>query len=293
MNPDSEEFRAIDVHSNGIRFRVHTAGEGDRLALLLHGFPECWYAWRAQIPLFEKLGYRVWAPDLRGYGETERPIGLDAYRAEVLLADIAGLIDAAGAREVVLVGHDWGGAIAWAFALEQIRPIDRLIVCNMPYPPILIEHLRRLGPQFRRSWYMLAFQIPRFPEWYLSRNDGAGFLSIFSKRLDPSAKDLFKRNALEPGALSAMLDYYRAAFQRPLPKMQGKVEIPTLMLWGDRDRAFVNEVTEGTEKYVPDLTLRYLRGASHWVQQDAPEMVNEMIEAWMDEREVPYATHPV
>jgi pimeloyl-ACP methyl ester carboxylesterase len=301
-HPALRAFEEIDVETNGIRLRVHTAGEGDRLALLLHGFPESWFSWREQMPLLARLGYRVWAPDLRGYGASDKPSGVRSYRLEELVADVAGLIDAAKAKEVVLIAHDWGGAIAWELMERRTRPVDRLVVLNIPHPRILAKHLFRPGPQILRSWYMFFFQLPWVPEWYLAKDDYRGIrgafrsMAIDRSRFPKEVLDVYRDNAAQPGALSAMLHYYRAALRRPTrirtvraTAERSKIEAPTLMIWGEEDKALGKELTFGTEDYVADLTVRYLPRVSHWVQQEAPETVNAMLEAWLTGKRVPEA----
>ena len=286
------------VYANGLRFNVATCGEGDRLALLLHGFPELAFSWRHQMPVLAKLGYRVQAPDLRGYGKSDRPRRMRDYSIENLVADVTGLIDAAGAREVLLVGHDWGAAIAWFFATRRPRPIDRLVIMNVPHPQLFRDNmsLRQLG----RSWYALFFLIPWLPEWLLglggARAVGAAFRgsAVHKERFPDEVLEVYRENARQPGALKAMIDYYRASSLGGGARRQMKlgfpvIETPTLMLWGEQDPALGVELTHGTERYVSDLTLRYLPDASHWVQQDAPEQVNAMLEAWLQGRPVPEA----
>jgi pimeloyl-ACP methyl ester carboxylesterase len=286
------------VQTRGLRFEVATAGSGDKLALLLHGFPESAYSWRYQIPLLARLGYRVWAPNLRGYGKSERPVGLSHYMLDKLEQDVADLIDASGAKSVLLVGHDWGGGIAWAFALFGQRPIERLVVMNTPHPACFREGLRTLR-QLRRSWYFFFLQIPGLPEWLLSLRDHALIAYMFrsmaidKSRFPDEVLREYRQNAAEPGALKAMVDYYRAMLRTPRALTQRAmpvIEVPVLMLWGERDSALGKELTYGTGRHVRDLTLRYLPRVSHWVQQEAPEQVNAMLEAWLTGRPVPEAT---
>lgn len=295
MHPALSAFPAIDVDANGLRFRVRTAGEGDRLALLLHGFPECWFSWRDQMPLLARLGYRVWAPDLRGYGESDRPAGIESYRMDALLGDVAGLIDAAKAKEVTLIAHDWGGNIAWHFVARKVRKIDRFAVLNMPHPRIFEEHAGRPSRQMLRSWYVFLFQLPRFPEWYLARNDYHGVKAAFvgmavdRTRFPADVLEVYRDNAARPGALTAMVNYYRAGLRdrgrTPLPN----IDVPTLMVWGEEDAALGKELTFATGDHVSRLTKRYVPRASHWVQQEAPEIVNAMLEAWLRGERVPEA----
>lgn len=280
------------VPANGLIFEVDQCGDGDRLALLLHGFPECSYSWRWQLPLLARLGYTAWAPNLRGYGRSSRPLRVQDYALPHLRADVAGLIDAAGKRTTLLIGHDWGGAIAWSFVLQPPRPIERFIVLNLPHPALFFTRLFRY-PQILRSWYIFFFQLPGLPEWLLTRHDAKGIADAFldsavhKERFPEEVLDAYRRQALQPGAMTAMINYYRAAFRGwPRPKLLRQLqnivlETPTLMIWGERDIALGKELTFGTDKLVRDLTLHYIPDASHWVQQDAPEKVNALIEAWL------------
>lgn len=278
------------VHANGLRFEVAQAGSGNRLALCLHGFPECSYSWRYQIPLLAELGYRVWAPNLRGYGGSSRPKKVAEYAPDHLLADIAALIDKAACQSVLLIGHDWGAALAWLFAIRKLRPLDGLIVMNVPHPTPFIECLKTWR-QLRRSWYMFFFQIPGLPEWLLGLNNAwllgkaMRYTAVDKHRFPDSVINVYRQNATPPGALTGMLNYYRALF-RDFPR--GKqyrsfpaIQVPTLMIWGEEDSALGKETTYGTEHYVRDFTIHYLPGVSHWVQQEAPEQVNDIIQNWL------------
>ena len=274
----------VTIAANGLSFEVLTAGSGDRLALCLHGFPEHAISWRHQIPQLVALGYRVWAPNLRGYGKTTRPRDVDEYDVSFLMADVAALIDASGARSVTLIGHDWGAAIAWLFAIRRTRPLERLVIMNVPHPKLFSKALRTSRRQQLRSWYISFFQIPWLPETLLGLGGARAIGRMFSStNSDPSrfpreVVDFYRARASEPGALRAMLAWYRAAARGGMAAQMRvglpNVEVPTLMLWGEEDVALGKETTYGTHRYVDDLTLQYLPGASHWVQQDAPERVN-------------------
>ncbi len=287
------------VHANGLDFEVAACGDGPRFALCLHGFPECNYSWRLQMPLLARMGYTVWAPNLRGYGGTSRPGRVGDYRMRHLVDDVAGLIDAAGAKETLLIGHDWGGAIAWIFALAEIRPLERFIVMNLPHP-LLFRRGLRTWKQLRRSWYIFFFQLPWLPEALLGANGGRRVSGMIrgsasrKERFPGEVLEVYRRNADLPGAIPAMLAYYRAYIRHGVDDELAraatrKLETPTLMLWGEDDTALGKELTFGTEELVSDLTLRYLPGVSHWVQQEDPDTVNAMIEAWLEGREVPEA----
>ncbi len=284
------------VEANGLRFHVAALGAGERLALCLHGFPECWYSWRHQLPLLADLGWRVWAPDLRGYGESERPSRVSDYAIEILLEDVAGLIDASGARQVMLVAHDWGGILAWYFAMRRVRPLSRLVVMNVPHPGAARPAFRRFA-QLRRSWYALFFQLPWLPEALLGARgcravgEAMRRSSCHPERFPDADLQVF-RQAAARGPLSGMLHYYRAFLRGGGGARQHRlgyplIETPTLFLWGEQDVALTRATTFGTEAFVRDLTLRYLPGASHWVQQDEPETVNAMLGAWLRGEPVP------
>ncbi|HTF36341.1 MAG TPA: alpha/beta hydrolase [Myxococcota bacterium] len=296
----AQALRHEQVRANGLRFHVAACGEGDRLALCLHGFPESWFSWRFQLPLLARLGYRAWAPDLRGYGESDRPGRLQDYAIERLIDDVAGLVDVSGARTTVLLAHDWGAVVAWYFALRNTRPLDGLVILNVPHPACAERELRRLA-QLRRSWYVFFFQIPWLPEWLLGLRGASAIGEAFRRsavdksRFPDAVVRVYQDAAARPGALSAMLNYYRALLRGGGARRQRALGYPpiqtrTLMLWGEEDVALTKATTFGTEQYVRELTLRYLPGVSHWVQQEAPESVNAMLEAWLTHKPVP--EHP-
>ncbi len=286
MNAVAVSTRRIEA--NGQVFTVDEAGEGDAVALCLHGFPECRYSWRFQLPALAAAGWRVVAPDLRGYGDSSRPKGRDAYRIEHLVADAAALFDACGARRRLLVGHDWGAMIAWTFAMQRTRPLDGLVVMNVPHPAVFRHVLRHSWAQRRRSWYVAFFQLPLLPEALLTAGRARAVAQSFrgmavdKSAFPPDVLERYRRNALLPGAMTAMLNYYRANLAglsdaAPTPK----IEVPTLMVWGEEDTALGLELTEGYGPYVADFTLERLPGVSHWVQQEAPEAVNARLLAWL------------
>ncbi len=289
------EVRTVLVKANGLTFEVDQCGSGDKFALLLHGFPESKFSWRHQMPLLAELGYTVWAPNLRGYGKSSKPPAIADYHIDHLVADAAALIDAAGAKDTLLMAHDWGAVIAWNFAIRKVRPLERLVIMNVPHPACMARELRTWA-QRRKSWYIFLFQIPWLPERMMARRGaqaiGRAFsdMAIDKSRFPVAVTDEFRRNALEPGALTAMINYYRAALragEKAMNPEPGAVDVPTLMIWGEEDTALGKATTLGTDRYVSDLTLRYLPGVSHWVQQEAPETVNAMIEAWLKGQPVP------
>ena len=299
------EIRHERVKANGLDFHVNVCGEGDRFALCLHGFPELGLSWNAQLPALAAAGYRVWAPDLRGYGDTTRPTDLADYRIESLMDDVACLIDAAGAEKTVLLGHDWGALIAWEFAAQRLRDLDRLVILNGPPPGVAVRPRPRFFSRaFWRSFYVLPLQLPRFPEYMLARNDGRALAEVFTGRMAgrpgriaPDHLAAFRAAAAKPGALTAMLNYYRSLIRgRGIARLAAagfpRIETPTLLIWGDADPVLVPETLEDLEQWVGDATVRYLHGVGHWVQQGAPDEVNEILTAWLLNEGVPGALTP-
>lgn len=282
------------VEANGLRFELAETGPANarKFAIMLHGFPELNFSWRHQMPELAAKGWRVWAPNMRGYGASAKPEGIDAYKIDNLLADVGALIDLAlteaPADEIMLIAHDWGAVVAWAFAIRKIRPIDRLVIMNVPHPKCAereIKHWR----QIRKSWYMFFFQIPWLPEKLLLAGKARAIRRAFT---DSAANkqnflradmDVYANAAQRPGAITAMLNYYRALFRFRDPEALGDamVDMPALVIWGENDIALDIHLLDGMEQWVPRLTLHRLPGISHWVQQDAPEDVNRLLRDWL------------
>jgi pimeloyl-ACP methyl ester carboxylesterase len=268
------------------RLRLHCveAGTGP-LVVLLHGFPEFWYAWRHQIPALADAGYRVVAPDLRGYNTSDKPSRVRDYRPRVLVQDVADLIVALGAGSAAVAGHDWGGGLAWLLAMQHPKRVERLVLLNAPHPVRFLKGLRS-PRQLRRSWYILAFQLPWLPERLVAARDFQALRWIF--RHQPTRPGAFTAQdidryvaaAAQPGALRAAINYYRAAFRaNPLAQAHGlrRVDIPTLIIWGDQDRSLGRELAEPDRAWVPDVRVERIAEASHWVQADDPERVNQLM----------------
>ncbi|MEL7507305.1 MAG: alpha/beta hydrolase [Cyanobacteria bacterium J06554_1] len=276
------------ITTNGIQLHYVTQGEGP-LMLLLHGFPEFWYSWRHQIPEFAR-DHKVVALDLRGYNDSDRPQSRSAYHMDELVADVKGAIASLGYDRCILVGHDWGGAIAWQFVYRYPAQVDRLIILNLPHPAKFAQGLRT-WQQLARSWYILFFQLPLLPELLLQANLSRSMEQTFrGMAIDKSAfsdADIkaYTTALAKPGALTAALNYYRNL----LPLLLSPTDWPilfktrTLMIWGENDVALGKELTEGTEDYVQDFQIRYIPNCSHWVQQEQPQLVNQYIRTFLAE----------
>ncbi|MBD2106266.1 MULTISPECIES: alpha/beta hydrolase [unclassified Nodosilinea] len=273
------------LQTNGLRLHYVRQGQGP-LMLFLHGFPEFWYSWRHQLDHFAAK-YTCVALDLRGYNDSDKPSDVNAYRLDVLVEDVRGAIAALGYDRAVLVGHDWGGAIAWAFAYAHPELLESLIVMNIPHPAKFAEGLRH-PQQLLRSWYIGAFQLPLLPELLLQAGDyWAIEQMLLGMAVDKSTfsdADLraYKTAAAKPGALTAMVNYYRAlSFSGPQWQPWGILEVPTLLIWGEADAALGKELSLGTEDYVRHLRLRYIPHCSHWVQQERPHQVNTLMDEFL------------
>jgi pimeloyl-ACP methyl ester carboxylesterase len=231
------------------------------------------------IPALAAAGFRAVAPDLRGYGTSDKPRGLDAYRIDVLAADVARLVGALGEERAAVVGHDWGGALTWYAAMWHPGCVSRLAVLNCPHPSRMSRALKT-ARQWRRSFYMLLFQAPLLPEAALRARDFAALRALF--RRDPRRPGAYSeadideivQAAAQPGALPAMIDWYRAALRRKPHKKWQPIEQPALVVWGDQDRFLLPELAEPDRSWVRDLRVVRLPQASHWVQADAPDEVN-------------------
>ena len=285
----TETWQHRDIISNGIRMHYVTQGSGP-LIVLLHGFPEFWYSWRYQIPFLAEHGFTVVAPDLRGYNDSDKP--RKGYDVPTLLKDIEGLIKGLGQEQAIIVGHDWGGALAWAFAIYYPHMTSQLIVMNAPHPQALQRELRTLK-QLRKSWYIFAFQIPWLPETLLLRNhaneigrtlNGAAF----QKAAFPHEVTAIYQQAMsKPGAMTAALNYYRQLFRRlpsPATDAHTHVNAPTLLIWGEQDIALGIELTYDLEQWVAHLQIRRIPDSGHWVQQEKPGEVNQLMLDFLQEQ---------
>ena len=279
--PASEGLTHHHIVANGLRLHYVAAGPQDGPpVLLLHGFPEFWRAWERQIGPLARAGLRVIVPDLRGYNLSEKPAGVAAYRLSTLQRDIAGLIRALGYERAHVVGHDWGGIIAWALAIRQPEVVRRLVILNAPHPGAARRALRRPA-QWRRSWYILFFQLPWLPERFLQRFGRWALRGVNPDAYTPRDLALYHEAWDQPGAATAMINYYRALRLTTGEHAALQVRAPTLVLWGERDMALLPELADGLERWVPDLRVVRFPHASHWVMRDEPLRVNNLISAFL------------
>jgi epoxide hydrolase 4 len=286
---DPWRFERI-VLPGGLRLRAAVAGDDGPLVLMLHGFPESWYSWRHQLRALS-ASYTCVAPELRGYGESDAPRGVQNYTVEALAGDVRNLVLHFGRNHAVVIGHDWGGAIAWVASLMHPEVVERLVILNCPHPRQMRRHLRSNFRQLARSWYIFFFQLPWLPEFVLR----AGNFSLIMRAIREGAvrKEAFTdadlahfREALSrPYALTAALNYYRALARRDFLRdppadhwLARKVQAPTLIIWGEQDISLTKELTYGMEDlFAREFEIKYVPDSGHWVQQEKPELVNRLL----------------
>jgi pimeloyl-ACP methyl ester carboxylesterase len=256
------------------------AGSGP-LVVLLHGFPEFWYSWRKQIPALVAAGYRVIAPDLRGYNDSSKPEDVAAYHPLEVARDVAGLIAQSGDSPCAVVGHDWGGLAAWLVAMAHPGVVSQLVVMNAPHPVPYGRELRRSSSQKLRAAYQLFFAMPLLPRLLLRP-----FLPMVMRRMTHlTSGELAEYKAVwrKPKALQSMLNYYRALkrYRRDLRGAIKRIDVPSMLVWGERDPVFIRATTEAFGEWVPDLRVERIPQAGHFVQNDAAEKVNELLLAFL------------
>ena len=255
------------------------AGSGP-LVVLLHGFPEFWYGWREQFAPLVKAGFRVVAPDLRGYDLSSKPDEFSEYTTDKAAADIRGLIQELGASSASVVGHDFGGSVAWTLAMNSPEVVNRLVILNAAHPRKLNEGLMH-PRQLERSWYFFYFQLPDLPENH-ARRDNWKFLTDFLRDAQPpyteQELDRYREAWSQPGAAKGMIDYYRAAVRLGSKQKVLPISAPTLVIWGEEDRYLGSDLAEPHQEDVPNLVrVERLPNASHWVHHDAAKRVNELL----------------
>ena len=287
-------YVAVDADPEAVD---HPTGDAP-LVVLLHGFPEFWYAWRYQFDAIADAGYRVVAPDMRGYNRSAQPGGVDNYAPGTLVGDVRALVEHLGYAQADVVGHDWGGAIAWETAIRDPDLVRRLAILNAPHPTAYRDLLKRSPEQLLKSWYVFLFQLPWVPEQVLQADDYRVVEELLTETAAPGAfteQDVqrYKDAMARSGDLSGPVNYYRAIARETvrnevlslLPdavERNGHVDAPTLVVWGEQDQALSVKLLDGLDEFVPDLRVERLPDASHWVQADAPEEVNAALREFLD-----------
>jgi epoxide hydrolase 4 len=276
------------IKSNGITLHTVTAGPaGGRLLVLLHGFPEFWWSWRHQIPYLAQAGFRVWAPDQRGYNLSDRPRPVSAYNLDELAADIVGLADAAGQERFSVVGHDWGAVVGWWLALKYPERLDKQVIMNVAHPAVMRRTISQSYEQRLRSLYAAFFQLPWLPEKVLQWRDWQATWRALQQSSRPgtfSEADgrQYRQAWSRPGAFSAMLNWYRAIIQSPPASVANQqVSVPTLIIWGAQDRFLMAEMAQASAAMCRDGRLVLVEEATHWIHHEEPALVNSLIDRFL------------
>ena len=259
---------------------VATGPADGAVVLLLHGFPQSSHEWRHQLPVLAEAGYRVVAPDQRGYSAQARPAAVDAYHVDHLVADVLAIVDHVGGSPVHLVGHDWGAIVAWLVAGRHPDRLRSLTAVSVGHPLALAQAIGNpRSDQAYRSAYVRLFQRPKLPERLLMAGEGAGLRALFANTafLDRTAMDVYVSLLLEPGALTGALNWYRALDVATLAGI-GPISVPTLYVWSTDDPALGREAAEGTAAYMTGpYRFVALEGISHWIPEDAPDELNRLL----------------
>ncbi|MEE9910415.1 MAG: alpha/beta hydrolase [Deltaproteobacteria bacterium] len=284
------DLRERYIETNGVKLHVMESGPADGpMVLFLHGFPEFWYAWRKQIGYFADRGYLVVVPDQRGYNLSEKPKGIAPYKIDELAKDAIGLADFYKRDKIFLVGHDWGAAVSWWVAIKYPERISRLVVMNVPHTLVFRKHLFGTQKQMEKSWYIFYFQIPGAVEMFASANDFQWPLDLIVESARPN---VFSREELEkyreafkqPGAFSAMVNWYRAALQAPSEQPADyRVKMPVLVLWGLQDIAQIPQSPDESMAFCDNGRLVKFDDCSHWIQHEEAAAINPMIDEFLKE----------
>ncbi|XP_072171178.1 epoxide hydrolase 1-like [Diadema setosum] len=263
---------------------LHAVESGDPskpLMLFLHGFPECWFSWRHQIKAFNK-DYHCVAVDMRGTGESDAPPAVKNYVIDKLVGDVRDLIQALGHSSCVLVSHDWGGIVGWTFAAHYPEMVDKFIALNISHPDRMAELVSSFLPQTRMSWYIFFFQLPRLPEMLMTMGDYAPIgMGLPKGKATEEEREAFKFAFSQPGkARYHFLNYYRNILSTLFTET-GKVNVPSLLIWGTADQALHTKLSYDMEKFCPDLRVERIEGGQHFIQQDHPEKVTDFIKDFL------------
>lgn len=277
----------LRIHRDGIELHAVAAGpKNGPLVILLHGFPEFWYGWRHQIDPLAEAGFRVVAPDQRGYNRSSKPAGIAAYDLNELAGDVAAVADRCGHDDFDVVGHDWGGIVAWWTAIRHPSRVRRLVVLNAPHPMVGRRFVLAHPRQFVRSWYVFFFQLPGVPELLMRRGDFAALKAAMTRSAPPglfSTADFraYQEAWSQPGALTAMINWYRALMRFRPGRTDGRVRQRTLIIWADRDRFLEPGLADASGAFCDKGRIVRVPDASHWLQHERPELVTEEIRTFL------------
>lgn len=267
------------ITTNGIRLHTALAGlENGPPVITLHGFPEAWFGWENQIQTLAGEGFRVIAPDQRGYNLSDKPAGIRSYRIEQLVNDILGLADACDLDQFHLVGHDWGALVSWALALSAPKRVKRLAIANVPHPAVFRDYLRTHPAQMLRSWYAGFFQIPFLPELISRAGNWRFLIQAMPEYWSEEQQRRYRAAWSQPGAIRAMINWYRAAARvKSVQDLPTIVDPPTIIIWGKQDPHLSYQMAPLSLAYCRFGELVMIEDASHWVQHDKPDTVSRLL----------------
>ena len=274
-NPIGFEF----IRTNGIRLRAAFAGPEDgELVILLHGFPDAWFGWESQIHSLAEAGFRVVAPDQRGYNLSDKPKGVASYHMDTLVADVVGVADSLGFESFYLAGHDFGAMVSWLLAMRHPERLKRLAIANVPHPMVMRSYIRRHPSQIRKSWYALFFQLPALPERAVRANNWRMLLSAMPEGLSEKERNRYREAWAQPNAMTSMINWYRSMLRHP-PKATGspRISVPTLVVWGRQDPHISYEMAPLSVDLCDDGRLVTFEDATHWVMHDKPAEVSRLL----------------
>ncbi|MGA2098136.1 MAG: alpha/beta fold hydrolase [Candidatus Acidiferrum sp.] len=265
--------------------KLHAVAAGrpnDPLVILLHGFPEFWYSWHKQIALLADAGFRVIVPDQRGYNLSDKPRGAANYAMAHLVSDVIAIADQLHAEKFFLAGHDWGAAVAWSTALLYPQRVAKLAIVNVPHPSVMIRYLKTNFRQLRRSWYMFFFQLPFFPEaaFRAFEHRLAVRSLVHSSRPGTFTNDdlaQYRAAWSQPGSLTGMINWYRAAARHRGRFPDSQVHVPTRILWGEQDAFLLSAMAHDSLRYCDNAELHTFANSTHWLQHEEPQRVSELL----------------
>ena len=274
-------YTSLQIENRSVRIRAIDSGPEDGpVVVLLHGFPEFWYSWHAQIAPLAAAGFRVIVPDQRGYNSSSKPLGVESYAMPELITDVIAIADQLGQKQIFLAGHDWGAAVAWSVALLHPHRVAKLVILNVPHPLVMFKHLKTNWRQLRKSWYMFFFQLPWLPEkLFSSSNFRMGERSLVGSSrpgtFSPDDLAQYRIAWSQPGALTGMIHWYRAAFRHRTRFPDMHVHVPTRILWGERDIFLSVEMAHESLRYCDNAELFTFAEASHWLQHEEPQRISQ------------------
>ena len=270
------------IPTNNIKLHTALAGPTDgEPVILLHGFPEAWFGWENQIEPLANAGFRVIVPDQRGYNLSDKPAGVENYSTRALIKDILGLAKTLRMENFHLAGHDWGAIVAWSLAMTVPRRIKRLAIANVPHPSVFTSYLRSHPSQMIKSWYAMFFQLPGFPERFVKAANWKFLISAMPDYWDENQYNRYRAAWGQPGAITAMINWYRASFggssSKAVSRSINKINPKTLIIWGKKDPHLSHQMAPMSLEYCQDGKLVYFEDATHWVQHDKPEEVSQLL----------------